>query len=72
MEAAIEGYLGMIKAAASVVGAAVLALGVLSSQAQLKLRYTLTHMNGRDGRSAPASLASAVIRGQDRHSRLLS
>ncbi|HEY1862195.1 MAG TPA: hypothetical protein VGG77_00620, partial [Roseiarcus sp.] len=30
MQAAIEGYLGMIKAAASLIGAAVLALGVLS------------------------------------------
>jgi hypothetical protein len=47
MPAAIEGYLGMIKAAASVLGAAVLALGVLSqpgvAEAQI---YSYPHERG--------------------------
>jgi hypothetical protein len=47
MLAAIEGYLGMIKAAASVVGAAVVALGLLScpSGAQAQI-YRYPHETG--------------------------
>jgi hypothetical protein len=48
MPAAIEGYLGMIKAAAaSVVGAAVLALGVLSQPTAAEAQiYTYPHEGG--------------------------
>jgi hypothetical protein len=44
MPAAIEGYLGMIKAAASLVGAGVLALGVLAQPSGAEAQiYTYPH-----------------------------
>ena len=47
MEAAIEGYLGMIKAAASLMGAAVLALGVLAEPSGAEAQiYAYPHEGG--------------------------